>query len=187
NHSSRSSDQKGYPDYASPPPCDTCRKPHPDKACHRVTGACFTCGSTGNMARDCLKNVGNSGKGNWNDSQPAVKGQVFSLTKDQAANSSGTVLGTLFLNGRAFFVLFDTGATHFVSDHEYQNCLLRFDDKIRIFANLLPLEISDFDIILGMDWLTEHCATIVCHTNRIIFGDLDNPEFIYLFQFRFQF
>ncbi|GJY62269.1 putative reverse transcriptase domain-containing protein [Tanacetum coccineum] len=36
----------------------------------------------------------------------------ISLTKDQAANSSGTVSGTLFLNGRAVFVLFDTGATH---------------------------------------------------------------------------
>ncbi|GJW64143.1 pyruvate dehydrogenase (acetyl-transferring) kinase, mitochondrial [Tanacetum coccineum] len=74
-------------------------------------------------------------------------------TKDQAANSSGTVSGILFLNGRVVFVLFDTGATHSVSDHEYQNCPLHFDDKIR-FANLLPLEMSDFDISLGMNWLT---------------------------------
>ncbi|GJR60305.1 putative reverse transcriptase domain-containing protein [Tanacetum coccineum] len=34
------------------------------------------------------------------------------------------------------------------------------------------------DIILGMDWLTEHRATIDCHTKRVIFGDLNNPEFI---------
>ncbi|GKA21206.1 putative nucleotidyltransferase, ribonuclease H [Tanacetum coccineum] len=40
-----------------------------------------------------------------------------------------------------------------------QRLSVRFDDKIRS-ANLLPLEISDFDIILGMDWLTEHRATI---------------------------
>ncbi|GJY46979.1 putative ribonuclease H-like domain-containing protein, partial [Tanacetum coccineum] len=33
------------------------------------------------------------------------------------------------------------------SDHEYHNCPLHFDDKIR-FANLLPLEMSDFDISL---------------------------------------
>ncbi|GKD51117.1 retrotransposon protein, putative, ty3-gypsy subclass [Tanacetum coccineum] len=133
---------------------------------------------------DFPKNGGNGGEGNRNDNQPAAKGRVFSLTKDQATNSSGTISGTLFLNDRAIFVLFDTGSTHSVSDHKYQNCLLRFDDKIH-FANLLPLEMSDFDIILGMDWLAEHRSPIICHTNRVIFGDLDNSEFIYLFQFRF--
>ncbi|GKF14176.1 zinc finger, CCHC-type, retrotransposon gag domain protein, partial [Tanacetum coccineum] len=106
--------QRGYPDYASSPPCDTCGKLHPRKACHRVTRAYFTCCSTGHMARDCPKNGRNGGRGNGNNKQPAAKGKVFSLTKDQAANSSGNVLGTLFLNGRAIFVLFDTGATHFV-------------------------------------------------------------------------
>ncbi|GJX67059.1 putative reverse transcriptase domain-containing protein, partial [Tanacetum coccineum] len=183
--------QKGYPDYASSPPCDTCGKLHPGKSCHRVTRACFTCGLTGHMARDCPKNGGNGGRGNGNNKQPAAKGQVFSLTKDQSANSLGTISGTLFLNGHVIFVLFDTGATHSVVsvsfakhisisptllnytlsistpmkslviiDYEYQNCPLQFDDKIR-FANMFPLDMNDFDIILGMDWLTEHRATIV--------------------------
>ncbi|GJR92536.1 putative nucleotidyltransferase, ribonuclease H [Tanacetum coccineum] len=35
-----------------------------------------------------------------------------------------------------------------VIGHEYRGCPLRFDDRIRS-ANLLPLEMSDFDIILG--------------------------------------
>ncbi|GJZ87751.1 retrotransposon protein, putative, ty3-gypsy subclass [Tanacetum coccineum] len=58
------------------------------------------------------------------------------------------------------------------------NSPLRFDDKIR-FANLLPLEMSNFDIILSMDWLTDHRATIDCYSKRVIFGNLNNPEFIY--------
>ncbi|GKB38419.1 zinc finger, CCHC-type, retrotransposon gag domain protein [Tanacetum coccineum] len=77
NRSSGSSGQKGYPDYASSPPCDTCGKLHPGKACHRVIGACFTCGSTGHMAKDFPKNGGNGGKGNGNDNQPAAKGQSY--------------------------------------------------------------------------------------------------------------
>nr|GEV86696.1 putative reverse transcriptase domain-containing protein [Tanacetum cinerariifolium] len=40
-------------------------------------------------------------------------------------------------------------------------------------------DMHDFDIILGMDWLTNHRATIVCHTKSVIFGDLDKPEFVY--------
>ncbi|GJY81696.1 putative reverse transcriptase domain-containing protein [Tanacetum coccineum] len=62
--------------------------------------------------------------------------------------------------------------------HEFRSCLLRVGDNIRS-ANLLHLEMSDLDIILGMDWLTKHRATIECHTKHVIFGDLNNPEFIY--------
>ncbi|GKD86051.1 putative reverse transcriptase domain-containing protein, partial [Tanacetum coccineum] len=65
-----------------------------------------------------------------------------------------------------------------IISHEFRNYPLRVGDNIH-FANLLPLEMSDFDIILGMDWLTQYRATIDCHTKRVIFGDLNNPEFIY--------
>ncbi|GJZ57971.1 integrase, catalytic region, zinc finger, CCHC-type containing protein [Tanacetum coccineum] len=130
NRSSGPSGQKVYPDYASSPPCDICGKLHPGKACYRVTGACFIYGLTGHMARDCPKNGGNGGRGYGNDNQPAAKGRVFSSTKDQATNSSGLV----------------------VINHEYQNCPLRVDDKIR-FANLFPMDMNDFDVILGMNWV----------------------------------
>nr|GEZ76810.1 retrotransposable element Tf2 [Tanacetum cinerariifolium] len=40
-------------------------------------------------------------------------------------------------------------------------------------------DMHDFDIISGMDWLTKHRATIVCHTKSVIFGDLDKFEFVY--------
>nr|GEZ49753.1 hypothetical protein [Tanacetum cinerariifolium] len=203
NRSSGSSRQKKYTDYTSPPPCDTCGKPHPGKECY--TGACFSCGLTGYTTKDCRKN----NRGNGNYKRPDVKGKVYSLTRDQATNSSSTITGTLFMNGRAVFILFDTGATHFVIsvslsnyinipptllnytlsistpmislvviDREYQNCSLQFNDKIRS-ANLFPLDMYDFDIILGMDWLIDHRATIVYHTKSVIFGDLDKPEFMY--------
>ncbi|GJZ51755.1 putative reverse transcriptase domain-containing protein [Tanacetum coccineum] len=100
------------------------------------------------------------------------------LTKDQAANSSGIVSGTLFLNDRVVHVLFDTGTTHSVIsvafakyikispmppnytlsismprnslviiDHEYENCLLCFDDNILV-ANLFPLEIFSEGVVI---------------------------------------
>ncbi|GJS51836.1 putative nucleotidyltransferase, ribonuclease H [Tanacetum coccineum] len=162
----------------------------------------------GHLSKDCKKGS-TSNRGNRNNKPHATSGRVFALTTDQAANAPGTVSGTLYMYDRDVFVLFDTGATHFVVSlafskhikvpstlldyalsistpmknnvvigHEYRDCPLCFDDKIR-YVNLLPLEMSDFDIILGMDWLSEHRATIDCHSKRVIFGDLNNPEFIY--------
>nr|GFC70737.1 putative reverse transcriptase domain, aspartic peptidase domain protein [Tanacetum cinerariifolium] len=55
---------------------------------------------------------------------------------------------------------------------------LLFDDKIRTI-NALPLDMCEFDIILGMDWLTKHHATIDCRSYRVIFGDIHAPEFVY--------
>ncbi|GKF72396.1 putative reverse transcriptase domain-containing protein, partial [Tanacetum coccineum] len=54
-------------------------------------------------------------------------------------------------------------------DHEYVNCPLRFDDRIRP-ANLLPIHMYDFDVILGMDWLASHRATIDCYATLLGWG-----------------
>ncbi|GJV53790.1 retrotransposon protein, putative, ty3-gypsy subclass [Tanacetum coccineum] len=59
-----------------------------------------------------------------------------------------------------------------------RRCPLRVGDNIRS-AKLLSLEMSDFNIIFGVDWLTEHRTTIDCHRKHVIFGDLNNPKFNY--------
>ncbi|GJR48197.1 putative reverse transcriptase domain-containing protein [Tanacetum coccineum] len=65
-----------------------------------------------------------------------------------------------------------------VKGHEYVNCPIRFDDRIRP-ANLLPIHMLDFDVILGMDWLASHRATIDCYARTVIFGNVRQPEFVY--------
>ncbi|GKC44191.1 retrotransposon protein, putative, ty1-copia subclass [Tanacetum coccineum] len=63
------------------------------------------------LQRDCKKNTGASSSGHA-DKKPDASVRVFALTQDQAANTSGTITGALFIFGRTVFVLFDTGATH---------------------------------------------------------------------------
>nr|GFB24742.1 hypothetical protein [Tanacetum cinerariifolium] len=166
------------------------------------------CGQAGHLQKDWKKNTTTSTSGQ-DDKKPGASGRVFAITKGHAANTSGTITGILFIYGHAVFVLFDTGATHSVIfsafasrvtmtptlldhvlcistpiqdfvriTHVYRNLPLQFDDKIRAI-NALPLDMCEFDIILGMDWLTEHRATIDCHLYRVIFGDIHAPEFIY--------
>ncbi|GJY51873.1 putative reverse transcriptase domain-containing protein [Tanacetum coccineum] len=65
-----------------------------------------------------------------------------------------------------------------VISYEFRRCPSRVGDNFRS-ANLVPLEMSDFDIILDMEWLTEHRATIDCYAKCVIFDDLNNPKFIY--------
>ncbi|GJS11442.1 zinc finger, CCHC-type, retrotransposon gag domain protein [Tanacetum coccineum] len=43
---------------------------------------------------------------------PPTTGRVYATTRDQAAKTSGTITGTLYIDDRTVFVLFDTGATH---------------------------------------------------------------------------
>ncbi|GJZ36989.1 putative nucleotidyltransferase, ribonuclease H [Tanacetum coccineum] len=67
---------------------------------------------------------------------------------------------------------------HMLIDHEYVNCPIRFDDRVHL-ANLLPIHMLDFDVILGMDWLASHRATIDCYARTVIFGNVHQPEFVY--------
>ena len=145
-------------------------------------------------------NAGNGGPRN-------TGGRVFALTANQAAQAPGTVSGTLFVGNREASVLFDTGSTHSivalsfarhlgVSSHlldphlsiatpmgnsviiseQFQECPLKLGRRVYV-ANLLPMVMYDFDIILGMDWLSKHRATIDCLVRKVIFGTLEALEF----------
>ncbi|XP_074336813.1 uncharacterized protein LOC141673986 [Apium graveolens] len=126
-----------------------------------------------------------------------------------AAVNSGTISGTLLIGRRDAYVLFDTRLTYFVMSllfvhhlgvapsllyphmsiatpmgnsfiisNIYPECLIVVEDR-NYKVNLLSMEMHDFDIILGMDWLSEHRATIDCQGKRVIFEDTDKPEFVY--------
>ncbi|GJV82038.1 reverse transcriptase domain-containing protein [Tanacetum coccineum] len=208
-HASGSAGQRRSTETLPPPPlCTTCGKPHPG-VCYKATGGCFTCGSTQHKVKDCPQAKQKQSMPADFARLPPTTGRVYATTRDQAAKTSGTITGILYIDDRTVFVLFDTGATHSIIsttfakklnmtptplierviistlmknhmliDHEYVNCPIRFDDRIRP-ANLLPIHMLDFDVILGMDWLASHRATIDCYARTVIFGNVRQPEFVY--------
>ncbi|GJU57509.1 putative reverse transcriptase domain-containing protein [Tanacetum coccineum] len=59
-------------------------------------------------------------------------------------------------------------------------CKKKNGAKVRlVMADKPSLDMCEFDIILGMDWLAAHRATIDCHSRHVIFGDIHAPKFIY--------
>ncbi|KAD3642141.1 hypothetical protein E3N88_31365 [Mikania micrantha] len=58
------------------------------------------------------------------------------------------------------------------------DCPIQIESIIRK-ADLFPMQINDFDMILGMDWLSKHRVTIDCQTRRVLFGDPMSPLLVY--------
>ncbi|XP_024964939.1 uncharacterized protein LOC112505237 [Cynara cardunculus var. scolymus] len=185
--------------------CDRCNLRRQMGPCLKMTSSYFNCREQGHMAKDCLKAWIQTDKGKCK--QPSTSGRVFALpgSKSQAGMISGHVkLIDLFV-----YVLFDTGATHSIVSEQLEsrlkpyeqstefpviistplggsicvltrffNCPLLIGDCIRE-VTLLPMHMSYFDLILGMDWLSHHRATIDCNAKQILSRDIDNLEAIF--------
>jgi len=48
----------------------------------------------------------------------------------------------------------------------FENCPLSIDQEV-FEADLIQLDLLEFDIILGMDWLSKHGATIDCQKQKV--------------------
>ncbi|KAJ9542437.1 hypothetical protein OSB04_028943 [Centaurea solstitialis] len=135
-------------------------------------------------------NPGN--QGNQGNRGGLARGRAFVIGTEEARQNPDVVTGTFLLNNYPATVLFDSGADmSFVSlefrpkinkksqnlkeDHviEYSNGeLVKANKVIRkctlglagkdFSIDLIPIKIGSFDIIIGMDWMSKHRATICC-------------------------
>ena len=55
----------------------------------------------------------------------------------------------------------------------YRGCILLIAG-IELHATLLVMPLRDFDVILGMDWLSEHHAKLDCFTKEIVLQPSDH-------------
>ena len=128
-----------------------------------------------------------------------VQGRVFALTEQDAQVALDVVSGTLNVCSKVANVLFDSSSSHsFVSpafadmlrmspellDCElwvstpsgvilcaqwvYRSCVINIAGR-ELVADLILLHMHDFNVILGMDWLSTHHAIVECFEKRVIF------------------
>ncbi|XP_056163684.1 uncharacterized protein LOC130137007 [Syzygium oleosum] len=136
-----------------------------------------------------------------NQGRPPTQGRVYGMARREAENAPGVVTGTIYLCNHAAYALFDPGAAHsFVSEQLVKlvglepllletmlNVSMPMNDKMLVSfgcpnckiviggreesIDLAVLAMFDFDVIIGMDWLTGY------HQLRIRKEDIPKTAF----------
>ncbi|GJU90578.1 putative reverse transcriptase domain-containing protein, partial [Tanacetum coccineum] len=138
-----------------------------------------------------------------------VKGRAFNVNAVGALQDPNVVTGTFYLNHHYATVLFDSGADFsFIStdfapllnmkpsfvnpryvievadgkkvevDRVIRDCKLELGTSL-FTIDLIPLGHRSFDVIVGIDWLSEHKAEIVCH-EKVVRIPLENGKILHV-------
>ncbi|GJR73436.1 putative reverse transcriptase domain-containing protein [Tanacetum coccineum] len=166
-------------------------------ACPRLNRAQ---GPRGNRPNPVAANDGGQGHGNQGNQ---AMGRAFMLGAKEARQDPNIVTGTFTLNNHFSTTLFDSGVDYsFVSttfipllgiepselgfryeieiasgqlveiDKVIKGCKLEI--KGHVFdIDLIPFGHGSFDVIIGMDWLSNHKAEIICHEKVVRIPLLD--------------
>ena len=65
------------------------------------------------------------------------------------------------------------------SDHWLKAVPIYIDGR-ELFADLVILEMQDYDVILGMDWLSKYNATIDCKKKMVVFQPSEEDQFMFV-------
>ncbi|KAI3810939.1 hypothetical protein L1987_20612 [Smallanthus sonchifolius] len=146
--------------------------------------ACYECGNPNHFRDQCPKLV--------NARQGGARGRAFNINANEAQANNDVVNGTFLVNSQYASILFDTGADKSFVSLNFEPLLAKTrsqlektftvevanGDSLTIESiicdcsleinehtfpiNLVPMPLGIFDIIIGMDWLSNHHAEVVC-------------------------
>ncbi|KAA0048700.1 retrotransposon protein [Cucumis melo var. makuwa] len=141
--------------------------------------------------------------------RPRQQGKVYAMTQQEAEDAPDVITGTILICNVPADVLFDPGATHSfvtsifltkldrmleplseglaiytpVGDVLLVNEVLRncevLVEGINLLVDLLPLKLQRLDVILGMDFLFAHYASMDCHKKEVVFRKSGFAEVVF--------
>ncbi|XP_074374293.1 uncharacterized protein LOC141714689 [Apium graveolens] len=142
------------------------------------------------MRKDCPAVAPASSRGSVAASNRVPTARTFNMTVKDAVRNTNAIAGTILLNSNPANVLFNFGATKsFISkefaeklnskveplkeslqveianqeiipvNQVYANCNLELGG-VRYLVDLIPFRLGEFDVILGMDWLSRNHSQI---------------------------
>ncbi|KAI3821378.1 hypothetical protein L1987_08945 [Smallanthus sonchifolius] len=146
--------------------------------------ACYECGDPNHFRDQCPRLV--------NARQGGAHGRAFNINANEAQANNDVVNGMFLFNSQYASILFDTGDDKsFVSlsfeplhaktrsqlektftvevangdsltiESVMYDCSLELNEH-KFPINLVPMPLGSFDIIIGMDWLSNHHAEVIC-------------------------
>ncbi|GJY17533.1 putative reverse transcriptase domain-containing protein [Tanacetum coccineum] len=152
---------------------------------------CYKCGDPNHLANSelCPEKKKQDGRN--------ASGHVYAVKDVDQAQGPNVVTGTFLLNNRYFSMLFDSGSdksfinaslTHLI-DNEPERISASYEVELadgRIAStntvlkgctlnlvnhlfkiDLMPIELGAFDVIIGMDWLADYDAVIICGKKEV--------------------
>ncbi|CAA0835392.1 Unknown protein, partial [Striga hermonthica] len=169
------------------PPCPTCGRLHHGE-CHMGQDICYYCHEPGHFVSRCPKRLQQQPQ--QPQQPPQQQQPLYTVDQAEAAQQPGTMSGMVVLNDIPVFALFNTGATHsfisrrcldaigvhavtavdplevslaskrkIVTSAKASDLSLSIGDR-SLSTDAFVLEMRDFDLILGMDWLSFYHADI---------------------------
>ncbi|KAL4030000.1 hypothetical protein IC575_008231 [Cucumis melo] len=185
------------------PICSSCGRVHGGR-CLAESGVCFRCRQPGHIADACPRKLIETTS---HPPPASQQGRVFATTRQEAERASTVVTGTLPILGHYAFVMFDFVSSHsFISSVFVQHVGLEVEplngvlsvstpsgevllskEKIKacrveianqmLDVTLLVLDMQDFDVILGMDWLSANHASINYFRKEVVFNPPSGTSF----------
>ncbi|XP_073120163.1 uncharacterized protein [Henckelia pumila] len=145
----------------APTACQKCEKLHSGQ-CMMGTGVCYLCKQPGHFAKECPQQRG------------PVKGRVFAMTHEQVDTNSAIVTDKSI---SGFSISLPSGG-ELSSDLIIRGCSIQMQGH-ELYADLIILKMSDFDVIFGMDWLSCYEATIDCKRRTVSLKTKDGETFLF--------
>ncbi|XP_057775306.1 uncharacterized protein LOC130994278 [Salvia miltiorrhiza] len=154
------------------------------------------------------QNTRGNPKGNGGPKAPQAP-RAYAMDQQEAAGTQGNLAGMITIAGESILALFDTGASHSFISNVVCDALdivpTRADKELEVLTPsgktmrtrevCLDLELNleghkflaspkvlfmiDFDLILGMDWLSANRATINCQDREVIFSPPGKEQITY--------
>ncbi|XP_077242572.1 uncharacterized protein LOC143883095 [Tasmannia lanceolata] len=146
----------------------------------------------GHYSNQCTKPIAVGG-GRQQQQQPKGQAHTFAITTAEVEATNDVVTGTLSISSKNAHTLFDSGSTHsfvsprfakhlniplqkldlelfvkmpsgnsLVTSGVYRACSVDICGR-KLSIDLISLPMLEFDVILGMDWLTLNHANIDCY------------------------